>query len=232
MTAKAVQERDENKDENIHKITNNTEAKSTAIAPYFMSKIPIQSYTFALTTELRTWPEVLHTLSLREGHYASPESLLKELERISEPVKNEVRWEYLSSKNRFQVSLKNYAIRFHRTLADVLGFKKNVLNADLVYEAPYRPDLLRGIYHMYVYTDLCENMQVGNVQVPLLRTVPLQDVTYGQVKSYTFTKIIYVPLAKRHFDTIEVELRDDTGELLPLEEGKTVLVLHIRPRQV
>ena len=73
---------------------------------------------------------------------------------------------------------------------------------------------------------------MGNAQVPLLRTIPLQDVSYGQVKSYTFTNIIYVPLAKRHFETVEVELRDDTGELLPLEEGKTVLVLHIRPRQV
>ena len=188
--------------------------------------------TCSFNIELRSWPSVLHILTLREGHYPTAESLLEELKRISILTKNEVKWEYLTSKNRFQVDLQNYDIRFNRTLADVLGFKTSTLKAGSAHEAQYRPDLLRGIYHMYIYTDLCENTQVSNVQVPLLRTVPLQDVSYGQVKSYTFTKIIYVPLAKRHFDTIEVELRDDTGELLPLEEGKTVLVLHIRPRQV
>ena len=130
------------------------------------------------------------------------------------------------------MNLELYAIRFHDSLADVLGFQKTKLNADLIYEAPYRPNLLRDIYHMYIYTDLCEHTRVGNVEVPLLRAIPLQDVNYGAVKSYTFTNPIYVPLAKRQFDTIEVEMRDDAGDLLPLDEGKTVLVLHIRPRQL
>jgi hypothetical protein len=232
VSKKTKQEQDEYKDENMHTVINKTDGKWTAVAPYFMSKFPVQSFKSSFNMELRTWPAVLHTLTLREGHYPTAESLLAELKRISEPVKDEVKWEYLTSKNRFQVDLKNYAIRFQRTLADVLGFHKFILNAGLVYEAPYKPDLLRGIYHMYVYTDLCENIHVGNVQVPLLRAVPLQDLSYGQVKSYTFTKPIYVPLAKREFDSIEVQLRDDSGDLLPLDEGKSVLVVHIRPRQL
>jgi hypothetical protein len=232
VSSKTKQEQDDCKDENMHFLTNKTNGKWTAVAPYFMSKQPVQSYKPAFNIQLRTWPGVLRILTLREGHYPTAESLLEELKRISVPITNEVKWEYLTSKNRFQVEMKNYTLRLNRTLADVLGFKTSTLKAGSVHEAPYRPDLLRGIYHMYIYTDLCENTQVGNVQVPLLRTVPLQDVSYGQVKSYTFTKPIYIPMSKRHFDTIEVELRDDSGDLLPLDEGKTVLVLHIRPRQV
>jgi hypothetical protein len=232
MAAKSLQESHDYDDENMHTIINKTDGAWTTVAPYFISKVPVQSYASSFNIELRTWPAVLHTLKLREGHYPNAGSLLTELIRISEPVKDEVKWEYLTSKNRFQVDLRNYAIRFQRSVAEVLGFQKILLNAGLVYEAPYRLDLLRGTYHMYVYTDLCENTQVGNVQVPLLRTVPMQDVSYGQVKSYTFTKPIYIPLAKRQFDTIEVQLRNDSGDLLPLDDGKTVLVLHIRPRQV
>jgi hypothetical protein len=84
---------------------------------------------------------------------------------------------------------------------------------------------------MYVYTDFLESVAVGHDSVPLLRAIPLQDVSYGQVKSYVFQSPMYVPVSKRIIETVEVQLRDDAGELLPLNEGKTVMVIHFRPRQ-
>ena len=56
----------------------------------------------------------------------------------------------------------DYHPRLHPRLPSVLGFKtKNEstylqLNADGTYGAELSSDLLRGAYHMYVYTDMTE----------------------------------------------------------------------------
>jgi hypothetical protein len=122
-------------------------------------------------------------------------------------------------------------------LASILGFtptnhtEPKVLEAGGLHEADSRPDLLRGTYNMYIYSNICSNVLVGNSFVPLLRAIPLKETPYGQVQSFIFEKPIYVPVTRRSIDTIEVELRDDTGELMPLEEGKTLLLLQFRPQK-
>ena len=106
------------------------------------------------------------------------------------------------------------------------------LTAGGTYEAERTPDLLGGAYHMYVYTDMTELAIVGHQHAALLRAVPLQDVAYGTVKSFSFNNPIYAKVSKRDMETVEVMLCEDTGELLHLDEGETCLVLHFRPRQL
>ena len=182
---------------------------------------------------------VMKTFKLHKGHYRNTESLLKEMKGVIGDNERYIKWSYFESNNRFSVTVNTeYHLRLHPRLASVLGFKikdENTylqLNAGGTYEAELTPDLLRGTYHMYVYTDMTELSIVGHQQAALLRAVPLQDVAYGTVKSFSFNNPIYSQVSKSEMETVEVMLCDDAGELLPLGEGKTFMVLHFRPRQI
>jgi len=164
---------------------------------------------------------------------------LKEMKGVLGDNERHIKWSYFESNNRLSVTVNSdYHLRLHPRLASVLGFKTKddstyfQWNAGGTYEAELTPDLLRGTYHMYVYTDMTELSIVGHQQAALLRAVPIQDVSYGTVKSFSFNNPIYSQVSKREMETVEVMLCDDAGELLPLGEGKTFMVLHFRPRQI
>ena len=38
----------------------------------------------------------------------------------------------------------------------------------------------------------------------------------------------YFPVQKKTFDTIEIDIRDDTGESIPFDAGKLIVTLHFR----
>ena len=68
---------------------------------------------------------------------------------------------------------------------------------------------------MYVYCDLLEHVTVGDTKAPLLRIVDKpkkeQDVNVHKV----FNPVHYVPLQKKNFDTIEINIMTDTGQPVP-----------------
>jgi len=51
-----------------------------------------------------------------------------------------------------------------------------------------------------------------------------------------YEKPIYIPLQKKHFDSIEIDIRTDTGKPVPFEYGKVIgkviVTLHFRLRKV
>ena len=85
----------------------------------------------------------------------------------------------------------------------------------------------------YVYTDIVQPVVVGDSHVRLLRTVNM-DATDGesdvdvQMIHHIYTSPLYVPLGKKHFESIEINIMTDTGEPMPFAEGKSVAVLHFK----
>lgn len=88
-------------------------------------------------------------------------------------------------------------------------------------------DLSSNLDLIYVYCDLVESMLVGDTKAPLLRIVDKSEKTTG-VAYRTFNPIQFVPVQKKSFDTIEVKLAIDTGNVVPFFPGKCVLVLEFR----
>ena len=119
--------------------------------------------------------------------------------------------------------------------ASILGFNKNAIvlprGKTVRLKAAHPPDYRRSIYSLYVYCNLCENMDVGNKRVPLLRNVAFNSRKFGDTISVIYNNPLYVSLKTRILDTIEVELKDDMGELIPFIEGKTTINLHFRRRR-
>ncbi|GFW64837.1 uncharacterized transposon-derived protein F54H12.3 [Trichonephila clavipes] len=83
------------------------------------------------------------------------------------------------------------------------------------------PDILDGI---------TSNI-AGDVQAPLLKIVKVEGKD-GEVVNAHYTRPHYVPVIRRHFQTVEMVLRLHSEELVPLERGRVIAVLHFRMRQI
>ena len=59
------------------------------------------------------------------------------------------------------------------------------------------------------------------------RIVPVEGKD-GQRVSKSFVRPQYVPVSRKQFETIEVNIKRDTGEPVPFEFGRVLITLHFR----
>jgi len=86
-------------------------------------------------------------------------------------------------------------------------------------------DLEQGFHDLYVYSDIVQAQLVRDALVPLLRIVPMQGDD-GQRISKSFERPHFLPVSRREFETIEVNIKRDTGESVPFQLWKVLLTLH------
>jgi len=80
---------------------------------------------------------------------------------------------------------------------------------------------------VYIYCDILEHVTVGDTKAPLLRIVDKPRKQYGNVHR-NFNPILYVPLQKKNFDTVEINIMTDSGQPVPFRFGKSFVVLEFR----
>ena len=88
-------------------------------------------------------------------------------------------------------------------------------------------DLQCGFYFLFLYCDVVEPTVVRDVQVPLLRTVNISGKE-GLTVNRIYQNVQYVPIHRKQFDTIEINIRDNTGRKVPFERRKVIVTLHFR----
>ena len=88
-------------------------------------------------------------------------------------------------------------------------------------------DIEGGIHGIYVYCDLVDHVVVGDTVAPLLRIVESNGYN-GEMIYKIFEQPRYLPLRKKHFDVIELDIRDVFGEPILFETGHVTVTLHIR----
>lgn len=83
---------------------------------------------------------------------------------------------------------------------------------------------------LFVYCDIIEPQIVGDVMTPLLRIIPLDPskYIYGANKMHVFSPPHYLPVMRREFDTIEIDIRSSTGQKIPFQFGTVCIKLHFR----
>lgn len=179
------------------------------------------------------------TFHIENGYYESTEKLV---DTINDLVKTEFHEEsvHLSYNPVNQhVSVKVVAPwRFlpNTHMGNVLGFGAQQTSFDggtnyETYRGEHVAALNQGIYGLFVYSDIVEPQTVGDRLVPLLRTVPITGRHGENVATY-FQNVHYVNLLRKEFDMVEIDIRDDTGQPIPFEQGKLMLTLHFRKKQL
>ena len=89
------------------------------------------------------------------------------------------------------------------------------------------PETGNQYFYIYSYTDMIKSQYHGDVVVPVLRTVTVKG-EHGSYVSKNFERPHYVPLNKKNFDTISINIRDEAGDLVAFEHGKVIITLHCR----
>ena len=107
---------------------------------------------------------------------------------------------------------------------------KNPSNQIFRVVAPQKPDFQESKYNLYIYCNLVNNTIVGDTQVPLLRTVAVNNKNQNKYVSEHFQDLRYMPLASNFYQYIEIQITDDYGELIDFQSGKVIVTLHLRQK--
>lgn len=102
---------------------------------------------------------------------------------------------------------------------------------NLDWESEYIGDINRGFSYIYVYCNLLEHTLVGDTKAPLLRIVNI-DGKSGDTAHSIYDNVLYVPLHQKSFDSIEIDMRNDSGHSIPFQYGKSFVTLHFRKRKI
>jgi hypothetical protein len=123
-------------------------------------------------------------------------------------------------------------INFGDYLTKMLGFSDNLTCENT--HAENIIDIFGQVHILYIYSDIVSPITVGGKKVPLLQMITLNnpnniDKNIGYLNRVTFENPMWVPVSRRIFDTISLDLRDDVGNLIQFESGKVVATLEFRP---
>jgi len=132
-----------------------------------------------------------------------------------------------AAKIHLQIALENTSIQFSPDLAYMLGFDENVKYSKNAVSTRVPSRIAGTIRSVYIYCDILEHVAVGDSRAPLLRIVDNPRKTYGNVHQI-MNPILYVPLQKKNFDTVEINIVTDTGVSVPYRSGKAFVVLEFR----
>jgi hypothetical protein len=165
---------------------------------------------------------------IRAGHYQNPAQIIKECDWRFHKAK--FTYDDITKKFTIHVPINN-KLRISKRLSTMLGFdgKELFQNNELsdMHEGQNAVDLNSGFHSIFVYCDIVESIPVGDTTAPLMRAVNIRG-KYGDVIQRAFDSPIYLPVQKKQFDTIEVNIMTDTGQPVPFEFGKSLVTLHFR----
>ncbi|MCP4473330.1 MAG: hypothetical protein GY821_01905 [Gammaproteobacteria bacterium] len=145
-----------------------------------------------------------------------------------------VKFVYASELNKVKVRIAAYYgnhLKFSDKMQSMLGFAPEIVTRtggglrEIIATNP--PNFDDSLASMYVYTDIIESQFVGDVLVPLLKIVPVQNSADGVV-CVEYPNIHYVNVLHRKFDSVEMGIKTDTGVLFPFISGKLIVKLHFR----
>ena len=137
----------------------------------------------------------------------------------------------------FEVYEPNVTIYLSEKMAYMLGFDRQDVSAtkrlpnSTVKVADHPPDMDGGINALYVYCNVVAPQIVGNTYSNLLRAVTVSG-NFNENITNIYTDRIYIPVLKKVFDSIEININDDAGRPILFEFGKTFVTLHFRKRRI
>lgn len=125
------------------------------------------------------------------------------------------------------LELEDMTLTLSDALLTKLGFCRQRPYPSGSYQSTDTFDLNAGQRLMYIYCDIASHVLLGNTKSPLLRICNARG-EYGRTIRDTFDRPFYVPVSRREFDTISIDIRDELGQPMPFDFGKSVATLHFR----
>ena len=146
------------------------------------------------------------------GNY---ENIIPLVNSFNSLVKQDIKMEYIKYSNKIEINSElDFKIKFSPVLSLIFGYPNNEI------------DLNQSIHHVYIYIDIIEPIRVGSGFSRVLKIIPVNlNKNVGEMLSFNFQHPLLVPLERKSIQKINVEFRTDTGSLLPIYSGKSLLTI-------
>jgi hypothetical protein len=146
------------------------------------------------------------------------------------PQMPQLRLDKLTRKISIHI-FKGMRIIFSTGIGNILGYSEkedNVFghtNSVITLHNTYNTEV--NCQALFVYCDILEHVIVGDTKAPLLRSISVSG-KHGDIVREIYDKPMYVPVQKKHFESIEIDIRSDFGEPVPFVNGKSLMTLYFR----
>ena len=179
----------------------------------------------------KTFSKTSSLLQIPEGNYASIEKLIENI-KAEDDFLNPIQIEFSDINQKVKIDVpKNVELQFNGSdIARCFGFDNNAKLSEgtTISTNISTTNIYRSIY---VYTDIIENQHTGDCKVPLLRVIPIAS-KYGDNVCVRYDKPHFFNINRSRIQTIEIDLRDDEGELISFEGGRSIVTLVFRRKTV
>jgi hypothetical protein len=162
------------------------------------------------------------------GQYASNQELIEVLNTLTP----QVMFHYNTVTKKARVRLHDTVyVDFSPRLQNILGLPTSWMSAVASAHGigNHAMSINADFKSIFVYCDVVAPRPVGDVNVPLLRTLP-PIYERNEIVHHIFTRPYYMPLKYFNFGIIEVRLTTDRGLDVNFKGGLTIATLHFRPR--
>ena len=205
-------------------------AKLFDFTPYYKTLVPNgMGHITKKTLEVATKP-----VQSDAQHFKNIHDVIRGLnERIP---KNEFRGMFKVKGRRVCILLfRDESIRLNKLTRSILGFQKELYIHDVAnlrklkpFLAEQDPDFNLPTHNMFIYCNLVQETLVGDVLVPLLRSIAIKKENDGKYTSVSFQHPRYCKLASTFFQHIHIYIANDIGEVVRFLHGKIVATLHFK----
>lgn len=122
-------------------------------------------------------------------------------------------------------------VELQNQLGITLGFKDTLFHTSPI-TAKYTPQLNRGRFAFFIYSNLCDFMKVGDSEAQLLDVITIPKAEFGVPVSINVFNPLYRPVCMNLVHDIEIALHSDSGEAILFDNktgnAKTLFLLHFR----
>ena len=133
------------------------------------------------------------------------------------------------NKIKLRITDENLKLTFSNDLRDILGFDQNVYTKSDSHLASATIAMNRHINYFYIYSNIGDNIRIGDTEAPLLAVIPFNPKPCQFVTEKSFKVPMYVPVVSKYISQIDIAIYDGAGVLIPFHEGAvTSARLHFR----
>ena len=169
---------------------------------------------------------LIDRVTIPPGHYHTLQEVIHQMNEAvkSEGYEKDVVFSISELSRKVTVQLNNRTELLFGQIGPQLGFSEGQ-NLSGTAMAKREADLNMDLHSLYVYTDIVEAQMVGDSKFQLIRIVPV-ETTATEIVMKTFLSPQYIPVSRKQFNTIEMNIRLHTGELVPFAAGHLLVTLH------
>jgi hypothetical protein len=170
--------------------------------------------------------DVYEKTAILSGYYHDNSRLVEELNKIGENTSDgAVIFSYDTRNQRLYVGIRaGVKVKLSPSLCTMLGHDVGVPITG-AWVSPLIMDVHRGDRLIYVHTDISRGQVFSDDILPIVKVVATDCYDFGSV-IHDINVGVQIPVDKKSFDVIHIELRDSSNDIIKFEAGVTMVQLH------